>query len=192
MISSPSSLSTVFKGGLRPLFHCRTRSPSLLCAPRLLHAVHAGLNRGPISLRFRRQGLLTGRVDQEAIMRTIGLAMLSAATLLGSCTAGDGDPRSAAASGRQCFFPSQVTGYTDAGRDRIYVHTGPRDIYLFETAGRCPEIEYSEAIAFDHRGSATICSGIDVTLIVPQTVGTFRCPVRMIRKLSDQEAEAAD
>jgi hypothetical protein len=124
-------------------------------------------------------------------MRTICLTLLAAAAVLGSCTSDDGGPRSA--SGRQCFFPSQVTGYTDAGRDRIYVHTGPRDIYLFETAGRCPEIESSEKIAFDHRGSTTICSGIDVTLIVPQTTtGTIRCPVRMIRKLSDEEAEAAD
>jgi hypothetical protein len=128
-------------------------------------------------------------------VRPIGLAAAAAVSFIaGSCMADDaGDTASPrTASGRQCFFPSQVSGYTEAGRDRIHVHAGPRDVYLFETLGRCPDIEDSESIAFDHRGSATICSGLDVVLIVPQTTGTLRCPVRMIRKLSEEEAKAAD
>lgn len=90
-------------------------------------------------------------------------------------------------SGRKCFFPSQVSGFSSAGRDQIYVHTGPRDIYLFRTLGPCPDLDFSERIGFDQRGGGTICRGIDVDLIVPSTIGPRRCSVAMIRKLAPGE-----
>lgn len=91
-----------------------------------------------------------------------------------------------------CFFLSQVSGFTDApdaeaGTDRIFVHTGPRDTYLFETFGSCPDLNYSETIGFDQNGPGQICRGIDVDLLVPTTIGTQRCPVRMISKVPGGE-----
>ena len=102
---------------------------------------------------------------------------------------------SAASETRDCFFASQVNGFayagrTDDGADQIYVDTGPRDTYLFETFGRCPDLNFSETIAFDQNGPGTICSGLDVDLVVPSTIGPQRCPVRMIRKLTLEEREA--
>lgn len=129
-------------------------------------------------------------------LRTLSIAT-AAATLLAGCAAYDDEPAtgSAAASQRDCFFPSQVSGFNNApdsedGSEQIYVDTGPGDTYLFEVFGNCPDIDYSENIAFDTRGSTRICSGLDVTLIVPSTIGPQRCPVRMIRKLTPEEEAA--
>lgn len=91
-----------------------------------------------------------------------------------------------------CFFLSQVSGFNDApdierGSDRIYVHTGPSETYLFETFGSCPDLSYSERIGFDQNGPGQICRGIDVDLLVPTTIGVQRCPVRMISKVPESE-----
>jgi len=121
----------------------------------------------------------------------IRIASLSAIALVAACTTTDDSASSAAADGRQCFFPSQVTGFTSAGRGQIHVHTGPRQVFLFETMGPCPDLDFSESLGFDHRGSSMICSGLDVTLVIPSpTVGPRRCPVRMIRKLTEEEVAA--
>ena len=87
----------------------------------------------------------------------------------------------------ECFFLSQVSGFNHAGRDQIYVHTGPRDVYLFRTLGPCPDLDFGESVGFDQAGGGTICNGIDVDLIVPSTIGPRRCPVAMIRKLAPGE-----
>jgi hypothetical protein len=128
--------------------------------------------------------------DQEQTAMTylrtalvLGLAMLAA---------GCAQDRENYASDRstQCFFPSEISGFSHAGNDRIHVHTGPRDVYLFETFGSCRDLNWSEAIGFDQFGAGSICSGLDLTLVVPSPIGPQRCPVRMIRKLSAAEAEA--
>lgn len=89
--------------------------------------------------------------------------------------------------GRECFFLSSVSGFSHAGRNQIYVHTGPRDTYLFRTLGPCPDLDFGESIGFDQTGGGTICHGIDVDLIVPSQIGPQRCPVDMIRKLAPGE-----
>lgn len=92
-------------------------------------------------------------------------------------------------SAKQCFFLSQVDGYNTVKgkRDRIRVSTGPRDRYEFEVFGPCPYLGDAETMGFDQAGSGTICSGLDVDLIVPTPTGPQRCPVRMIRKLAPDE-----
>jgi hypothetical protein len=123
----------------------------------------------------------------KSAVRLFGATLVAA--LVASCA--QVPPRSAASrdggAARQCFFLSQVSGYSHAGRNQIYVSTGPRDTYLFETLGPCPDLDYGEAIGFDPAGAGTICSGIDVDLIVPTTIGPRRCPVSMIRKLAPDE-----
>lgn len=94
-----------------------------------------------------------------------------------------------------CFFLSQVNGFNDApdirnGSDRIIVNVGVNDKYLFETFGSCPDLNWTQAIGFDQRGPGRICQGLDVDLIVPTSIGPQRCPVRMIRKLSEAEIDA--
>jgi hypothetical protein len=126
------------------------------------------------------------------IIRIAGAA--AALALAASCAsyAGAPEPRGQAGgpqAGKQCFFLSQVDGYSHVkhSRNRIRVSTGPRDRYEFEVFGPCPYLGDSEAMGFDQAGGGTICSGIDVDLIVPTPIGPQRCPVRMIRKLAPGE-----
>lgn len=118
------------------------------------------------------------------ILRAIAVVALTALT---ACAApAEEPPRSATSGGaKQCFFLSQVDGYTHVkgSRDRIRVSTGPRDKYEFQVFGPCPYLDDAENMGLDQAGGGTICSGLDVDLIVPTPIGPQRCPVRMIRKL---------
>lgn len=117
------------------------------------------------------------------------LAGLAAGALAAGSAPPRDDPHGAhrGSHGKECFFLSQVSGFNHAGRDQIYVHTGPSETYLFRTLGSCPDLDFGENIGFDQVGGGTICSGIDVDLIVPSTIGPRRCPVAMIRKLAPGE-----
>lgn len=125
--------------------------------------------------------------------RTIAIA---AAALVTGCAGANGPADTTMASAgsadgeRSCFWPSQVNGFTDAGRERVYVHTGPNDVYLFQIFGTCPDLNFTETLALKTRGSGMVCSGLDVDLIVPTPIGPQRCPVRMIHKLSEAEMAA--
>lgn len=132
--------------------------------------------------------------------KTLSILLASAAALA-ACTPAEGDPvRTAAAGpeGRQCFFASQVDGFSEApdgpeGRDRVHIRTGPRDVYLFETWGPCFELDFAYAIGFDPSFSGSVCTGDRVDLVIPRGVGARdaeRCPVQMIRKLTPAEEEA--
>ncbi|MBI1181865.1 MAG: hypothetical protein GC201_15065 [Alphaproteobacteria bacterium] len=92
--------------------------------------------------------------------------------------------------GKDCFWLSQVNGFTNAGRHQVDVHTGPSEVYRFEIMGSCPDLPYTEDMGFDQHGPGQICRGVDVTLIVPTAAGPRRCPVRMIHKLSPAEMHA--
>jgi Family of unknown function (DUF6491) len=120
---------------------------------------------------------------------TLSGIIAASAMLLSGC-ANSGSPASPqAASDRasqDCFFLSQVSGFTDAGRDKINVSVGPRRTYEFQTFGSCPQLDYSNAIAFDQKGPGTICRSMDVDLIVPTSIGPQRCPVSMIRRLPEK------
>jgi len=116
--------------------------------------------------------------------------MASAIAFLGVLASCAQTTETSQAAGTDCFHLSQVSGFNDApdterGTDRIYVHAGPGDTYLFETFGSCPDLNWSETIAFDQNGPGRICRGIDVDLLVPTSIGMQRCPVRMITKVPD-------
>jgi hypothetical protein len=117
------------------------------------------------------------------------LAVLAAGVLAAGTTPPSSDPHAGhrASSGRECFFLREVSGFNNAGKDQIYVHTGPRETYLFRTLGPCPDLDFGENIGFDQVGGGSICNGIDVDLIVPSPIGPRRCPVAMIRKLAPGE-----
>lgn len=116
------------------------------------------------------------------ILRTI--AVIGAAALVASAAPAREKPAGGA---RECFQLAAVTGYSGARDDHVYVHAGPRETYLFKTLGPCPDLDWSEAIALDPATAGPICTGIDVDLIVPSTIGPRRCPVSMIRKLAPGE-----
>lgn len=118
-------------------------------------------------------------------------SIVSLATLVAACASYDSSPESAQGetAKRDCFFASQISGYTHAGKNKIHVSTGPNRIYEFETLGICPELRDAEVMGFDPVGPGTICSGMDIDLIVPTTIGPRRCAVSMIRRVEPDEGK---
>ncbi len=120
--------------------------------------------------------------------QTMMISVMGASLLAGCAGQGTSASSSSTASTRNCFWPSQVNGFSDAGRDQVYVYTGVNDTYLFQTFGHCPDLNFTEHLALKTRSPGMICQGLDVDLIVPSSIGFQRCPVQMIRKLTDDEA----
>jgi hypothetical protein len=128
------------------------------------------------------------------IRPAIPVSALAAALALTACTAG-GPPaaETAAAAPNQCFSLNRVEGFSRAGVDHVVVHVRMHDSYEFETDGTCRNLDFNQRLALVSRtGSSQVCGGWDVDLIVPASPGPAeRCRVRMIRKLSPEEARAS-
>jgi hypothetical protein len=63
-------------------------------------------------------------------------------------------------------------------------------MFRFDLFGPCPNVDWSNRIGIRARGSSWICQGLDAELIVPSSVGTRRCAVNNISRLSDEEVQA--
>jgi len=122
-------------------------------------------------------------------MHRYGWALLPLG-LLAACSAEP--PAAGVAGAQQCFWNSQVTGFSDAGPDRAIVNIGSRESWELELSPGCPDVDYAQRIALVARGGSRICSGSNVELVVPDTSRTSarRCLVRSVRKLSAEEAAA--
>lgn len=125
-------------------------------------------------------------------MRIAATTLLVMALGAAGC-ASDGTDKMEAAdtgtSGKECFWMSEVSGFRDAGRDKIIVSTGPNERFLFETFGSCPGLNFSERLAFEKVGPGRICSGLDVNIITVDEPIKRTCPVRMVKKLTKEEAK---
>jgi RES domain-containing protein len=117
--------------------------------------------------------------------------VLAAALAAGACTAAS-EPQTAAASreGRQCFRAQDVNGFTARNEREVDVTVGANNVYRLELMGRCPDVDWSQTIAIEARGSSWICSGLDAELIVPTAIGPQRCPVTAIRRIPDEQLRA--
>ncbi|MDB5456914.1 MAG: hypothetical protein JWP92_2499 [Caulobacter sp.] len=91
---------------------------------------------------------------------------------------------------RQCFYANNVNGFSAVDDEHVYVRVGVKDVYAFKMFGRCPDVDWSWRLGLVSRGGGFICSGFDAELIVPSSIGTQRCPVRDIRKLTPEEVAA--
>ena len=118
------------------------------------------------------------------------LSVLLAMAVTAACTTGSQPSGSAAREGRQCFRASEVNGFTAVDDRTVDVHTGVNEVYRLELFGYCPDVDWTQAIAIRSRGSSWICQGFDAELFVPSTIGTQRCPVKAVRKLTDDEIKA--
>ena len=119
-------------------------------------------------------------------------AALVCGLFLAACASDGADKMEAADSesgGKECFWISEVSGFNSAGRDRIIVSTGPNERFLFETFGSCPGLNFSETVGFEKRGPGQICSGLDVNIHMVDNAIKRTCPVRMIKKLTKEEAK---
>lgn len=94
---------------------------------------------------------------------------------------------------QQCFWPSEVSGFSDAGRDRALVRLGFRETWELTLSPGCPPVNFALRIGIRARGGERVCVGRPAELVVPYASGSGsrRCLVRSIRKLSAEEAAAA-
>ena len=98
---------------------------------------------------------------------------------------------SAQSSGRQCFLPGQVNGFTALDRDTVHVKVSASQVYELELFGDCADIDWENRIGIRSTGgSSWVCQGLDAELIVNSPIGPQRCPVSTIRRLSDEEVQA--
>ncbi|MEP3421563.1 MAG: DUF6491 family protein [Erythrobacter sp.] len=95
---------------------------------------------------------------------------------------------------RQCFFARQVNGFRNVedaeGRridTRVLIDVGASDTYEFELLRRCPALRFARSIALQRTGPGRICDGLDVDLIVNDTLSPEKCRVTMVRKLDSDD-----
>lgn len=130
-----------------------------------------------------------------ALVTTLAVAGLAA---LSACAQSMAEPKTTPelvagpAGARQCFLPSQINGYSQAPEGpnreaRLYVHTGARERWLFETASACSELDFAHRIALDTRFNGTrLCTGESAILLVPH--GTSGAPDRCHAELLGKAA----
>lgn len=121
----------------------------------------------------------------------IGLALITACFGLATAL---GAPASAATDGKACFFANQLSSWKEAGDKTVNLRVGVGDIYQLTLIAPCPDLPYAEAVGIETRGgSSTICSGLDVSLVLPRGVaqaGPQRCMAASLRKLTPEEIRA--
>ena len=119
-------------------------------------------------------------------------AALLAACALASCAQQSAPPASAISGGRECFSARSVSGFTAVDDDTVDVQVGSRRYYRLEIAGVCTNVNWVNAVALVARnGSSFICQGFDAELVVRDPgLGTQRCVVNSVRRLSDAEVKA--
>src|SRR5476649_2487808 len=119
----------------------------------------------------------------------IGLALIPVGLGLAAALAGP-----AAAAGKECFFASQLSSWKEAGDKTVNLRVGVGDVYQLKLIAPCPDLPYAEAVGVETLGgSSTICSGLDVSLVLPHGVaqaGPQRCMATSLRKLSPEEVRA--
>lgn len=91
---------------------------------------------------------------------------------------------------RDCFRAGQVNGFSAESDRVVHVSVGANDHYRLDLLGACPDVDWSNRIGIQSRGSSWICSGLDATLIVPSAIGPQTCPVSRVTKLTEAEAAA--
>jgi hypothetical protein len=119
------------------------------------------------------------------------LAALAAAPMAAAKSPTEPAPAAAKPTARkQCFWTRQINSFASNDDRIVNVRVGVRDVYQFEMFGRCDEVDWASNIAVRSRGSSYICSGLDAEIISPSSLGPHRCPVRTVRKLSEDEIKA--
>lgn len=111
-------------------------------------------------------------------------ALLLSILALGACTASSSTqaPRQSA---RQCFWPSEVSGFSDAGPSRALVRVGSREMWELTVSPGCPDVNWALRVGIRARAGERICPGRPAELLIPEASGNGfrRCLVRDVRKL---------
>ena len=122
------------------------------------------------------------------------LTLLLPLAALCACVAESGESGTMGAAaqqgGRQCFRPQDVNSFSPEGDDVVYLRVGANRYYRAEILGTCPDIDFAQSVAIRSRGTNWVCQGLDAEFFVPGPLGTDRCPITSLRRLTDAEVEA--
>ena len=99
-------------------------------------------------------------------------------------------PDQAAKAKKQCFYTRNADSFAAPDEDNLYVRVGVRDVYHFTMFARCPEIDWNQRLALVSRSSSWICTGMDADVITHTTLGSQRCAVRYVEKLTPAQVAA--
>ncbi|KQN25679.1 hypothetical protein ASE86_05580 [Sphingomonas sp. Leaf33] len=107
--------------------------------------------------------------------------------ILAGCAGDDRSPPVATAA-PACFWPSQVSGFSDSGPDTAVVRIGTRERWALDLSRGCPDVDWALAIAIRPRGGQAICPGRPAEIFVPDASGRGgrTCLVTSVRRLPDQ------
>ena len=120
-------------------------------------------------------------------LTTIASLAVFALGLAGAATTPKAEP---ARQPRQCFWARDVHNFAYVAPGTVNLRVGIRDVYQLTLFGPCSEMDFANSVGFDTRGSSSVCDGLGIELIVPSTLGPERCPVRSLRRLSQDEVAA--
>ena len=90
---------------------------------------------------------------------------------------------------RQCFTSRNVNNFAQQDHRTVNIRVGVRDFYQLTTLQDCRDVGFAQGIALRSQ-SQFICSGLDVEIVVPESIGPRVCQVQSIRKLTDEEVKA--
>ncbi len=106
--------------------------------------------------------------------------------VLAGCAADRASPDRAAGA---CFWPSQVTGFSDAGPQKAVLRAGSQQMWELTLQNGCPDVDWALSIGIRSRGGQQVCPGRPAELVVPEVSGRGgrTCLVTNIRPLSPEE-----
>ncbi len=126
-------------------------------------------------------------------MRFVVPLSIAGSVLLAACNAYGAPPAGTAASatGRQCIYTPNISGFRRGPGDTVIINTNSRDYYEFKTQPYCADrLDWEQRIALRSRSGAFVCTGYDAEVYVPDAIGAAYCPLRDMRKLSPAEVTA--
>ena len=92
---------------------------------------------------------------------------------------------------RSCFYSRDISSWSEVDSRTVNLRVSLHDYYQLKLLTDCPDVNWTQAIGLESRGRDWICSGADVTLIIPHPQsGPPRCPASEMRKLSREEVAA--
>jgi hypothetical protein len=117
----------------------------------------------------------------------IGLLALSGILVAAPAFAADAKPKAE----RSCFRAQEINGFNVVDKQTVDVSISQKTVYRLTLFAPSPDINWTQRIGVESRGSSWICSGMDATIIVPGDIGIGRYPVTDVRKLTPEEIQAS-
>lgn len=114
------------------------------------------------------------------------LALIAAAAALGACSS----TKTASNGPRQCFNVNSISNYAAVDRKTVNLRVGVSDYYQVTMLGVCPDINWTQKVAFQATAGSQVCDGLDLTVHVPGPTGPQECAADTIRKLTPEEVAA--